>query len=105
MEDTKSHLLKSNNMKHCILVKFNKDFDWKNELDNIKRIFDSIDVEGYHFTEYCINCVNRANRFDLLIRIDIDKEALPLYDVCPSHLEWIENYAKHVEQKAIFDYE
>lgn len=92
-------------MKHCILVKFNKDFDWKSELNNIKRIFDSIDVLGVNNTEYIINCVERDNRYDLLIKIDMEKESLPLYDVCPNHHEWKDTYSAKIEKKAIFDYE
>lgn len=92
-------------MKHCILVKFNKDFDWKSELDNIKRIFDSIDVVGVNFTEYITNCIDRENRYDLLIRIDMKKDSLSSYDSCPNHHEWKDSYSAHIEKKAIFDYE
>ena len=92
-------------MKHCILVKFNKDYDWKTELPNIKRIFDSIDVKGVYFVDYITNCIDRENRYDLLIRIDMDKESLTEYDSCQNHHEWKETYSSHIDKKAIFDYE
>ena len=87
------------------MVKFNKDFDWKRELNNIKRIFDSIDVLGVNYTEYTINCIERDNRYDLLIKIDMEKESLSLYDACPNHHEWKDTYSAKIEKKAIFDYE
>jgi len=92
-------------MKHCIFVKFKTDFDWKNELPKIKELFDSIIIEGVHFTEYFTNCIDRENRYDLLIRIDMDKSSLCLYDECENHHKWKETYSSLIEKKAIFDYE
>ena len=92
-------------MKHCILVKFNKDYNWKAELSNIKRIFDSIKVDGVNFVEYKTNCIDRENRYDLLIQIDMKKDALSSYDACPNHHEWKDTYSAFIDKKAIFDYE
>lgn len=92
-------------MKHCILVKFIKSFDWQSELSKIATIFDSIDINGVHKTEYLVNCIDRENRYDLLIRIDMEKEALEKYDMSENHHIWKESYSKYIEKKAIFDYE
>ncbi len=92
-------------MKHCIIVKFLKDYDWKSELPNIQRIFDGIKIDGVNKVEYITNCIDRENRYDLLIRVDMKKEALPLYDACDNHHEWKETYSKFIDKKAIFDYE
>ena len=62
-------------------------------------------IEGIHKVEYKQNCIDRANRFDLLVEIDVDKEVLPIYDKSVPHLEWKEKYGKFVENKAIFDFE
>lgn len=92
-------------MKHCILVKFIKSFDWQSELSKIATIFDSINIKGVHKTEYLVNCIDRDNRYDLLIRIDMEKEALEKYDMSENHHIWKESYSKYIEKKAIFDYE
>lgn len=92
-------------MKHCILVKFIKSFDWQSELNKIATIFDSININGVHKTEYLVNCIDRENRYDLLIRIDMEKEALEKYDMSENHHIWKESYSKYIEKKAIFDYE
>lgn len=92
-------------MKHCILVKFIKGYNYLNELDNIKQLFNSIKIKGLNFVEYKTNCINRDNRYDLLIRIDITKDALSIYDDCKEHHQWKDIYSKYIEKKAIFDYE
>lgn len=94
-------------MKHCILVKWNKEVTSKIAmLENVKNVFDKLLViEGIHKVEYKQNCIDRTNRFDLLVEIDMDKEVLPAYDESAPHLEWKEKYGKFLENKAIFDFE
>ena len=41
----------------------------------------------------------------MLIRIDMEKEALEKYDMSENHHIWKESYSKYIEKKAIFDYE
>jgi hypothetical protein len=94
-------------MKHCILVKWSEEIADKHEIVNkVKIIFDKLlEIKGIHKVKYVENCIDRSNRFDLLIRIDMDKEVLPIYDVSSPHLEWKEKYGKFAEKKAIFDFE
>ena len=94
-------------MKHCILIKWNREVEDKNEmLGKVKNVFDQLlRIDGIHKVEYRQNCIDRANRFDLLVEIDMDKEVLPIYDKSVPHLEWKEKYGKFVENKAIFDFE
>ena len=93
-------------MKHCILVKWSQDAKNKNELTKeVKNVFDKLlRIDGIHGVDYIENCIDRSNRFDLLIRIDMDKDVLPIYDTSDPHLEWKEKYGKYVEKKAIFDF-
>lgn len=95
-------------MKHCILVKFKEEYKNKiNEyLPDIKNIFDKTkEIEGINDVEYILNCIDRDNRYDLLIRIDMKKESLETYDHCDSHKLWKDKYGSYLEKKAIFDYE
>jgi len=94
-------------MKHCILVKWNNKVEDKNKLVNeVKTVFDKLlKIDGIHRIVYRENCVKRANRFDLFITIEMDKDVLPVYDTSAPHLEWKEKYGKFVENKAIFDFE
>ena len=96
-------------MKHCILVKYKEDIDSARKVElipEITSVFTPLtDVEGIHGVEVIPNIVNRDNRYDLLIRIDMDMEALPVYDQSQPHKLWKSEYAKYLEKKAIFDYE
>jgi len=94
-------------MKHCILIKWNKEVtDRRHMVENVKNVFDKLlIISGIYKVEYRQNCIDRANRYDLLVEIDLDKEVLPAYDQSAPHLEWKEKYGKFVENKAIFDFE
>ena len=94
-------------MKHCILVKWNTLVKDKEAiLPEIKIIFGKLlDLDGIHSVNFYENVINRPNRYDLMICIEMDKEILPIYDESESHYEWKEKYSKFVENKAIFDFE
>ena len=93
-------------MKHCILVKWNSEIKDKHEVvGSVKTIFDELlKINGIHAVSYRENCIDRANRYDLLICIDMDEDVLPTYDASAPHLKWKEKYGKFVENKAIFDF-
>ena len=94
-------------MKHCILVKWSDEIKDKHEfVKTVKSVIDKLlIIEGIHKIDYVENCIERSNRYDLLIRIEMDKEVLPIYDASAPHLEWKEKYGKFAEKKAIFDFE
>ena len=96
-------------MKHCILVKYNADIDAAKKeklLSEIKEVFSGLSaIEGIHGVEVIPNVVDRSNRYDLLIRIDMEKETLPVYDDSEPHHIWKRDYACYLEKKAIFDYD
>ena len=94
-------------MKHCILVKWNTLVEDKKQIVNeVKDVFDKLlSINGIHDVKIHKNIVERANRYDLMICIEMDKDILPLYDESAPHHEWKEKYGKFVENKVIFDFE
>ena len=94
-------------MKHCILVKWNSLVNNKKELlPGIRCIFDKLlYLDGINSVKIYENIINRSNRYDLMICVDMKKTVLPVYDESDSHREWEEKYGKFVEKKAIFDFE
>lgn len=75
-------------MKHCILAKFTPAAKAQRAalLPRIREIFSAAaDIPGVHGAEVIPNCVDRDNRYDVLIRLDMDREALSLYDVSAMH--------------------
>ena len=92
-------------MKHYIIVKFNRKIS-EEEFNDIKSIFNkTLEIEGVNFIDYFRSCSERENRFDLMIKMDMTKEGLPLYDASDPHKEWKEKYKNLIESKAIFDCE
>ena len=94
-------------MKHCILAKWNENVTDKAALlPPITALFGTVNtIPGVHGAEVIPNCVDRDNRYDVLIRLDMDREALPLYDVSAMHHRWKDEFTPLLEKKAIFDHE
>lgn len=91
-------------MKHHIIVKFTEGTDVKALLDPVRAIFEeTLAIPGIRQVDFKLSNSDRANRYDLMIVMDMDKEALPAYDVSEPHLRWKSEYGDRVAQKAIFD--
>ena len=91
-------------MKHYIIVKFVEGTDVKALVDPVKAIYDeTLSIPGVHSVDFKLSNSDRANRYDLMIVMDMDKEALPAYDVSAPHLRWKTEYGDRVAKKAIFD--
>ena len=81
-------------MKHCILARFRADAgDWRAYLPEIREIFSAAgDIPGVRGAEVFHNCVDRENRYHVLIRLDMDPAALAAYDVSPMHHRWKDRF-------------
>ena len=94
-------------MTHYIICK------WKDRaavtgpvLQRIGELFSRADtVPGVERAELVLNCVDRENRFDLMIRVHMAKEALPAWDASEVHRLWKEEFGGLIEKKTIFDEE
>ena len=91
-------------MKHYIIVKFVEGTDVKALVGPVKAIYDeTLSIPGVHSVDFKLSNSDRANRYDLMIVMDMDKEALPAYDVFEPHIRWKTEYGDRVAKKAIFD--
>lgn len=91
-------------MKHHILVKFIEGTNVQALLEPVEQIFsETLSIPGIHALELKPSCSNRTNRYDLMIVLDMDPEALPAYDASEPHLRWKTEYGPITEKKAIFD--
>ena len=92
-------------MRHHIIVKFNEQATDKAALlEEVTVLFaESTSIPGVHGYSVHPNVVARSNRYDMMIIMDMDKEALAAYDVSEPHLRWKSVYGNVVEKKAIFD--
>lgn len=94
-------------MKHYIIAKYNDAVTDKNRMaEKIRQLFENgEDIPGIHSYSVIPNCVARGNRFDLMIEINMDREALPLWDESPLHRRWKNEFGGSIQAKTIFDRE
>ena len=91
-------------MKHHIIVKFVEGTDVPALKEPVQKIFDeTLCIPGIRAVDLFLSNSDRANRYDLMIVMDMDKEALPAYDISAPHLRWKSEYGSVIAKKAIFD--
>lgn len=92
-------------MLHHILVKWNDTVTDKAALaQEVCALFaDAAKLPGVRGCQVRPNVVDRPNRYDLMIVVDMDREALPGWDACALHHAWKDGYGARIAQKAIFD--
>lgn len=92
-------------MRHHILVKWNEQAPDHDQLRReIESLFQGVlEVPGVHRADVLPSVIDRPNRYDLLILLTMDKEALAAYDSCAPHHAFKETYTPYMEKKAIFD--
>lgn len=92
-------------MRHHILVKWKENIQ-KPDYAEIEAIFHAaLSIPGIHSVSLHPNIIQRPNRYDLLILLCMDREALAVYDASEAHLQWKNTYGSMILQKAIFDCE
>lgn len=95
-------------MKHCIIAKYTPQaYERRAELlSRIREIFAVAgEIPGVRGAEVYPNCVARENRYDVMIVLEMDRDALPLYDDSEMHHRWKDEFGGLLEKKTIFDYE
>ena len=91
-------------MEHYIIVKFTEGTDVKALVEPVRAIFnETLAIPGIHFLDIWVSNSDIANRFDLMIIITMEKEALPAYASSEPHIRWKSEYGDGIAKKAIFD--
>ena len=91
-------------MKHHIIVKFTEGTDVAALVDPVRAIFEqTLEIPGIHGVDLKLSNSDRKNRYDLMIIMDMEKSALPAYDISEPHLTWKSRYGGIIAAKAIFD--
>lgn len=95
-------------MKHYIISKFKPEYksQLKEMLPAITTLFNNaLKLDGVTDMQVIPNVIDRPNRYDLMIIIEMKKETLPVYDDSDFHHQWKKQYGDMLESKAIFDAE
>ena len=64
---------------------------------------ETLAIPGIHSLDIRVSNSDIANRFDLMIIITMEKEALPAYAASEPHIRWKSEYGDRIAKKAIFD--
>ena len=93
-------------MKHYIIAKLKEGIDREALVAPVKEIFEeTLQIPGIHGVSVKPCCIARPNRYDLMIEIEMGKEALAAYDASEPHKKWKETYGDMLAAKTIFDSE
>lgn len=92
-------------MTHHIIVKFLDTVSNKEELINqIKDLFShATEIPGIHQVQMFSSCIDRANRYDLMIKMVLEPETLNVWDSSEIHKKWKADFGKYLAAKTIFD--
>lgn len=94
-------------MKHYIIVKYKDSVRERKILyHEISELFSrAAQLEGVTSISLSPAVLVSEKRYDLMICIDMEKEALDAFDQSDIHRLWKENYSQYIAHKAIFDCE
>ena len=93
-------------MRHYIIVKFEESINIDNIIEPIKELFNqALKIEGVKSIEVKVKNIDLPNRHDLMIEMNLTKEALNIFDNSEIHKKWKEEYGKYIVNKTIFDCE
>jgi len=91
-------------MNHYIIVKFNSNYDYLKEINNITSLFnDSLKISGVDKVNIYVSNSELSNRYDLMIKMELTSDGLVEFDNSWIHKKWKEDYGKYIESKTIFD--
>lgn len=94
-------------MKHYIIAKYKPEIQNKEELlQQIRALYaEAAHIPGVMGARVIPNCVARDNRYDVMIVLDMEKDALPAWDASETHKAWKQRFGEMLAGKTIFDAE
>ena len=91
-------------MKHYIIVKFNSEFNYLQQIKEITDLFnEALKIEGVKKINIYTSNSKLSNRYDLMIKMELTPAALDEFDNSWIHKKWKDEYGKYIENKTIFD--
>ena len=93
-------------MLHHILVKWNPTVEKQAAVQAVCALYaEATAISGVHRVDIRENVTPRENRYDLMIVLDMDDDALPIWDKSSLHQKWKIEFGSRIEKKCIFDCE
>lgn len=93
-------------MLHYIIVKWNDTVEKKDLAKKVRILYaDATKISGVHKVVIKENITPRNNRYDLMIALEMDNDALLAWDNSELHKKWKSEFGSVIEKKCIFDCE
>ncbi len=94
-------------MQHYIIVKYNdKVIDREGLLREVSSLFDqALHMDGIHSVTVRPAVLLSDIRYDLMICMEMEQEALAIFDASLIHSQWKQMYSGYIQHKVIFDCE
>ena len=93
-------------MLHHIIVKWKETVQKEEIAKKVRELYaDATNIAGVHEVILKDNVTPRDNRYDLMIALDMDEDALVIWDNSELHKQWKAEYGDFIEKKCIFDCE
>ena len=91
-------------MKHHIILKLKKTDNPEEIIEGIKNLYnETLKIDGVKKVDIYTTNSKLRNRFDLMIKMDLSKEALKEYENSKIHNEIKEKYDSAISKKTVFD--
>ena len=93
-------------MNHYIIVKFKSDFNYLEKIEKIEELFnEALNIEGIDNIDIHTSNSTLSNRYDLMIEMKLNSDALIEFDNSWIHKKWKDDFGRYIENKTIFDCE
>ena len=91
-------------MKHFIIIKFKENTDKDVLIEETEKLFKETEtIEGIKKVEVFTNSIKKPNRFDMMIKITLNKGSLKELEQSQTMKDWEDKYNKYIDKKTIFD--
>lgn len=91
-------------MLHHILVKWNPTVEKHSAAQLVRAMYAKAkEIPGIRRTVIRENVTPRDNRYDIMIVLDMDDDALSVWDNSALHKQWKAEFGAWIEKKCIFD--
>lgn len=91
-------------MKHHIILKLKKNDNSEKIIEEIKNLYnETLKIQGVKRVDVYTTNSKLRNKFDLMIKMDLTKEALKEYETSDIHNQIKERFDKTISKKTIFD--
>ena len=91
-------------MEHYLIVKFRKDTDVKKVYEELRTLFEKASkIEGVKKADVFLSSGKLRNNYDMMIRIQMKKNALKAFESSDLYREWEEKYSESISKTTVFD--